>query len=1436
MKRSFIFGLTLMCIFSMEGSISIRAETTNEPNSDVAVTSEQNTTETEITDVGGDTSKKEDTIENVTKDTIAADKNKTKKRIIYALNNLYKDIDYKLDDESIQRYNSLVADGSEWIVSGAYDDSQNLDSVSTEESWLLSNNVLSRRVTVSANGCSTFSQDTDVRLSDFWMMLYKAKNGVIESRPVVYNKNEEYYYYVSPNVYELYFKELLDKGLLSKDSFNSKDGKAFIKDYESISSKNYHDAGVFWVSGLGYAKYTSKEKNPLGYSTTIDSKKFKCIEQQPNYFKDEELLTLDALKCIESFMRLSEKEMTKLEASIVSYKYGISFLSKLSESDKETVQFLVAKGILNFEDPNEMINLYGPLTRELAYKLVYRVANVDARFTFSEIQLTDNDTAWQSKGYGEDRISITNIDHAMYNETVTDSELKELLQYQPKQNTDDSSPDTDDYDYSVDEILGFGKLINVQAKTKLYKVIKVLDSNYNYMYSGIPISRFVSDNTSWTQEIEGAKQDNIKTISGEDLSVNIITFRIQAKNYSTAVMYVDNNITLDNDLNVTQVIGYTTVSDGNEEITLISEDTIRDSLPNIAIIEDKVLTNTVTGSQAVLLVDTGYALVGNQIIVSDVLLETDINGKVYYNLDIICYLLSNAQLRNITAKEIYVVNNVESEMTLDFYSSLGVKLGRADALRKDDKIYYNASNLSGISKLIRKFVVVDGEESIPVYFILNLSYVVPSLESFESNQIDSFSDSNNSLAKMSDLFYTKPTSASLSDWWDSNYGMTNSLCNFMYGTKGVEYVKSGYVTSSLVILRTKAIKDNTISSIFSNNGFKPDATTKKYCNETTKWWKNYYGDCMSTDYLNALARQSRTITFYDGVKSGNGMSYDSKYYVTGSGIVYESIDADERITYKDKKLRITTRTVGQTPINEDTTFSYGGNEWIYLGTTVDGTKYKIIPNFAVSYFNSISVASSAGEFYVSDSNLSTDDCWEKTVETMDKLYQKYFDTKMSCSTQMVWTSHPPAKDLFGYSKSIKDKDFYYVLEDSIVDASGEVKAKANGNSIEKEIGSYGNFDANEIDMINGKRLRICPIFYLDVHKYSFYSVSGSFRMVGGDIAKTLNLNNIFTVGISRSVSDSIIAKYTNTVELNSLLQGQRVMIGDVIYTCRNDSSGSVCFVSDPIVDITFASSIVDCALSNNKDAIKSKIIAMFLGQKVYYGGLSYNLSSFIEEAQVGDRLVNEADKLLYRSGKSYYIYSNGSSYSDLTRSCDSVVVQLKFSDGLLVMPLTSKQADYVLINRSTISGDTKLDDIPFYGENLSYTSEGDYDLTLGKSKYRISQFYRETKGNFRKMMKEAFEGDLINFIWAIIFSFASYITIIIWVLFVVLHYGIGLRILQIISLPVGKDRIFHKGFDVVKLLSFGIYNLDSDPTLARTVITSFCSFIVAFAIVVWIPH
>lgn len=236
----------------------------------------------------------------------------------------------------------------------------------------------------------------------------------------------------------------------------SSDGKKFLADYEKLSSEKVAVANVPWASELGLSFCQAKS---LGYSYKVE-KDFHVTPKVPNYFKSEKIYTIDALHDVETLLRTTEKDMSKLEASIVSYKYGITYLSNLTEEDKNTVQYLIAKGILNYEDANELVNLYGVLDRETAYKILYRVANKDARLDFSTVTLTDNETSWQAKGYGEDHISIIRASAVPYVETVSKKELKHLLNSGNTINEGDSDddPDSTESNEFIDDLLTlFGK-------------------------------------------------------------------------------------------------------------------------------------------------------------------------------------------------------------------------------------------------------------------------------------------------------------------------------------------------------------------------------------------------------------------------------------------------------------------------------------------------------------------------------------------------------------------------------------------------------------------------------------------------------------------------------------------------------------------------------------------------------------------------------------------------------------------------------------------------------------------------------------------------------------------------------------------------------------------------------------------------------------------
>ena len=111
-------------------------------------------------------------------------------------------------------------------------------------------------------------------------------------------------------------------------------------------------------------------------------------------------------------------------------------------------------------------------------------------------------------------------------------------------------------------------------------------------------------------------------------------------------------------------------ADGKDKITLISSKAFKESLTDIKVVNANTLINTKTQTTALLLKEQGYALVGNKVIVADDLLIEDKNGDVYYNLEVICSLLSNAELKSINLSLIHICKSLTQLISEFPYSDL----------------------------------------------------------------------------------------------------------------------------------------------------------------------------------------------------------------------------------------------------------------------------------------------------------------------------------------------------------------------------------------------------------------------------------------------------------------------------------------------------------------------------------------------------------------------------------------------------------------------------------------------------------------------------------------------------------------------------------------------------------------------------------------------
>lgn len=559
---------------------------------------------------------------------------------------------------------------------------------------------------------------------------------------------------VSPNVTELYIKSFLDKGILNSknldsDYVNSKNlikNREYLKQifssYGTIDNTEYQlypayapELGAYEKSsGISHIYFkpmlTTDTSLLWGKRYAIDGNTI-SLTGDNTFFEKEEMTTMDGLKFIEAILRVTEGDMTNTEAQIVSYKYGANFINSLSGNDKNTVMYLTAKGILNFEDFEEYTFLYEPFQKEFAFVLLYRVANSAARKDFSEIQLTDNDNFWIGKGYGsyQKTVKIPNISAIQsYKDSDGDltvnpvltsgkkTEEKNLLSLIPsvenarvfveKANLD--IPKTNFYDNQIYDTEKYASLDMKENKmffeeyspfaakaesvsdkeNQLIIVEKLIDDPYKYLYDKKSIITGEVPATKETREFNNGElkslksSDDIKSVKyDKECDRYIVSFEVMASDATAALQLVDSKLEAvsDNLMEDRKVNVVSKVLENGESVTLIDKASLSILDPELQVISDKVLLNRRTGTRAIILEKQNIALVGNEIIEvgDDALMIIDADNKIYYNLDIISSLLSNTALSSIASKDFYSCYDIQSETYKDVYTERGDKISTA---------------------------------------------------------------------------------------------------------------------------------------------------------------------------------------------------------------------------------------------------------------------------------------------------------------------------------------------------------------------------------------------------------------------------------------------------------------------------------------------------------------------------------------------------------------------------------------------------------------------------------------------------------------------------------------------------------------------------------------------------------------------------------------
>lgn len=770
--------------------------------------------------------------------------------------------------------------------------------------------------------------------------------------------------FVSANVYELYFAKLLQKGILNTDeafsnatatqSFSPNKEKSgaftFKKSFADKYFKEYHDYGKSesgskykypsWAPELG-ALYTNRDVKNIPLGSNLTDKNITVTKSGGKYLYSKALgsgynitgnnvsgvteiqptstenkimnrntiQVIEALKLIEKVMRVEDGDMTATEAEIVSKKYGAMYLDSIEKEDVQTVSYLLAKGILNFENYQEYSSLYSPLSETFSYKLIYRIANKEARLKFTEITLTDtsdlpvsfneykqeiifpslpklSDAGSVNKNgtiindyTGKQLTLLSDINFATTTRTITDSKNNKVGK---------RLVITADIDDPLKYLYRNMPLVSVDEKGQPYRV------GNNYQVFSSPARKLYNTIDDKEKRYVGVKS----IIYNENSERYDVTFYVYADSQDVAVDFIKANLK-------TRLSGVT-VSKTDNSTTSIRTGAITPTRPNE--INDSITKN----GDLLINKDLGLTAYSNDntSIVGNTLVKGAITSSVknskMTSIDAITKLTNNTAKESIGNKSIVTINSSQiQKKKVKVVDQTGKSVGTTTVMNtkvtskpaskgKSDITktlkMYNLSILSSADTLITQdqvFKFKRGKTTKSVKGTVVLSWELDLPTPLEQNKLigRDIVPYVNDQAKASWIF-TKPSNRDLLQVWNYNVGLNNALLKTL--SKNNLNIPSGYFSPKLDILidsvnstelGEKKIKNKDISSSeirqIRNNFLK-----KVSDNLSSSWVKTYIGSVELANYT-VGKKPSKSIEKYIDKKKSNS----KKTFIKTNGLL-----------------------------------------------------------------------------------------------------------------------------------------------------------------------------------------------------------------------------------------------------------------------------------------------------------------------------------------------------------------------------------------------------------------------------------------------------------------------------------------------------------------------------------------------------------------------
>lgn len=938
----------------------------------------------------------------------------------------------------------------------------------------------------------------------------------------------------------------------------------------------------------------------------------------------------------------------------------------------------------------------------------------------------------------------------------------------------------------------------ITSSSKDYQVVKFFPITKNLLYKN--------------KKIDDLKEgeDDITKIDKTDKGTTI-TFEINCSNDVRALSVIDSRIIYKGvpDGKAWQTV--TKVETDGRSTTYIGSETFKADDSEIICIAEKLLKNRLTGETAVLLEDNDTALIGNRVVKTTdpmVIMNSD---ETYYNLDLIANLMTSSYVSSLCPDTIFGVKSLPSETIADVKATGGIiektVLFKPDKIPSDSNgtLANNTDDFFNLDMTARAMTSVSRQFSVNgknIYAIIEWSYSVPDA----TNQIYTYSTQDNStfsVKEASEYLFTRPSNAEEAAWWDKNINLSNAMCNCIYGTKDKEYFTSGFLKPDVTLLvDSKDIDEETaVDTVFGNIQFS-NSFKNKYCDNTSSFHKKLFGV------------DSRTFNIIYGTPNGEITSYSNMYIVDSRGAVYKNATQDERTSYDSSKkvLTISTRSNGgtkDTAQNGTISISNGSDtRSFYLMNSPSSEYYKLIytsPVEGILYERKLSETKTIYSLKAEDSS----DVTYKEITNLYNFALSAFNAreeqdlfKRPTTYKPIDYSNLPVLDSYQQGKLyLYNNELYASSADTALINTLANKPSFIGSQISNPFVQY---KLNDASRCLGLKTNAFPVIYA---KKREFTVSNGV-LVNQSSNPYLDLGNVFYSGLNSTLVSRMMDNNIANTKYSQLPDGAQVIIGDILFVKKNGVLNS-----SPYHDSNLVNAFV--STDYNEDTIKTLICNLFAGLQIYYSGRPRPFVDYIKEVGMGyyagktdnDTLINNGSKKILKPDGNLADYD----YSPLEYSSFKIDLEDKLRFYLLD-PATNT---YSLQCTSDEYGSGYISNVSMFAEDLGFTFNDDDIQDLVGNKYREMPNFRQTFENYKESYSKALKGDVLAIFQFFFYIIISYAILASWIAVAILKLHIGTGIFLWIRNPSGVKGA--EGFDFVKLLTLGIWNLDSDPRVASVI-------------------